>query len=114
VVSVLHLKRFSSTLHKLSQHVVFSDVLVLPSAVLHGWSGGSGGVRYRLCGVLVHHGATVASGHYTSFVRYRGAEGGVGEGASECWVSIDDSRVSVVSASTVLAQQAYMLFYSRM
>ena len=109
----LHLKRFSSTLHKLGQHVMFGEVLVLPAAVLHGWSGGSGGVRYRLCGVLVHHGATVASGHYTAFVRYRGVEGGVGEGASECWVSIDDSRVSVVSSSIVFAQQAYMLFYSR-
>ena len=112
---LLHVKRFSATLHKLSAHVVFGEVLVLPSGVLHGWSGGSGGVRYRLCGVLVHHGATVASGHYTAFVRYRGADGGGGgEGAAECWVSIDDSRVSVVSASTVFAQQAYILFYSRM
>ena len=111
---LLHVKRFSSSLHKLSQHVVFGDVLVLPAAVLHGWIGSGGGVRYRLCGVLVHHGASVASGHYTSFVRYRGVEGGgVGEGAAECWVSIDDSRVNVVSASTVFAQQAYMLFYSR-
>ena len=108
----LHLKRFSSSLHKLSQHVAFGEVLSLPAAVLHGWSGGSGGVRYRLCGVLVHHGATVASGHYTAFVRYRGAEAGVGEGGAECWVSIDDTRVSVVSASTVFAQQAYMLFYA--
>ncbi len=37
----------------------------------------------------------------------------MGEGAAECWVSIDDSRVSVVSASTVFAQQAYILFYNR-
>ncbi len=75
---LLHVKRFSAALHKLSQHVAFGDVLTLPAAVLHGWSGGSGGVRYRLCGVLVHHGSTVASGHYTSFVRYRGVEGGGG------------------------------------
>ena len=119
---VLHLKRFSSTMQRLGGHVAFGAVLVLPGGVLHGLSSGGsgggggagGGVRYGLCGVLVHHGATVASGHYTAFVRYRGAEGGgVGEGAGECWVSIDDSRVSVVSTSTVFAQQAYMLFYSR-
>ena len=58
---------------------------------------------YSLCGVLVHSGRSTHSGHYFSFVR--APAGG--------WYCMDDSHVRPVAESTVLAQQAYLLFYVR-
>ena len=68
-------------------------------------STGSSQTRYALCGVLVHSGHSVSSGHYTSFVR-AGAGGGL-------WHCCDDDHVSQVSERVVLAQRAYILFYVR-
>lgn len=59
--------------------------------------------RYRLCGVLVHSGHSVHSGHYTALAR-------AGDGL---WHSFDDDAVSQVSERVVLAQRAYILFYVR-
>jgi ubiquitin C-terminal hydrolase len=60
--------------------------------------------RFRLYAVLVHEGASANAGHYYCYVR---ASSGV-------WHKLDDDHVSVVSASKVLAQKAYMLFYQRL
>ncbi|KAI5083066.1 hypothetical protein GOP47_0002809 [Adiantum capillus-veneris] len=60
-------------------------------------------LRYSLYAVLVHSGYTTHSGHYYCFVRT----------ATDTWHAMDDSEVSQVSESSVLAQKAYILFYVR-
>lgn len=59
--------------------------------------------RYDLVGVVVHHGHSVSSGHYTAFVL-----GGTGQ-----WLTCDDSHVASVREQVVLKQQAYLLMYAR-
>ena len=65
--------------------------------------GGSGEGRFSLCGVVVHHGYSVHSGHYIAYVK----------SPSQQWFQMDDEEVSQVKQSTVLKQQAYLLFYRR-
>eukprot|EP00762_Andalucia_godoyi_P000663 ANDGO_05358.mRNA.1 putative ubiquitin carboxyl-terminal hydrolase 16 len=60
-------------------------------------------VEYDLCGVVVHSGASLSSGHYFAFVK----------AANGSWYCMDDSRVSPVSINIVLQQNAYVLFYNR-
>ncbi|MCO5557031.1 hypothetical protein L7F22_010586 [Adiantum nelumboides] len=60
-------------------------------------------LSYSLYAVLVHSGWSTHSGHYYCFVRT----------AQDTWHAMDDSEVSQVSESTVLAQKAYILFYIR-
>lgn len=60
-------------------------------------------LSYSLYAVLVHSGWSTHSGHYYCFVRT----------AVDTWHAMDDSQVSQVNESTVLAQKAYMLFYVR-
>ncbi|KAH7422022.1 hypothetical protein KP509_13G086800 [Ceratopteris richardii] len=60
-------------------------------------------LSYSLYAVLVHSGWSIHSGHYYCFVRT----------AKDTWHVMDDSQVSQVSESTVLAQKAYILFYVR-
>jgi len=59
--------------------------------------------RFSLCGVVVHHGYAVHSGHYIAYVK---APNGF-------WYEMDDDDVSQVKKKTVMAQQAYLLFYQR-
>ena len=66
-------------------------------------SAGPDQTRFALCGVLVHSGHSVSSGHYTCFVR----------AGSGLWHGCDDDHVSQVSERVVLAQRAYILFYVR-
>lgn len=58
---------------------------------------------YDLYAVLVHHGHSLHSGHYVSFVK-------AGNGI---WHHCDDHRVAQVSERMVEGQQAYILFYVR-
>ncbi|KAH7442367.1 hypothetical protein KP509_03G085100 [Ceratopteris richardii] len=60
-------------------------------------------LAYSLYAVLVHSGWSTHSGHYYCFVRTAGDK----------WHIMDDSQVSPVSESIVLAQKAYILFYVR-
>ena len=74
--------------------------------------------RYKLYGVLYHHGDTAGSGHYTADVLHQ-TEGG---GSVESWVRIDDEVVTAARHEDVFGGQdngrvddrcAYMLFYCR-
>ena len=65
--------------------------------------GAASGAEYDLVSVVAHHGSSLTSGHYTAYVR----------GGGDRWFHLDDSRVSPVSADTVLACEAYVLFYER-
>lgn len=54
---------------------------------------------YDLSSVVVHHGK-MDSGHYINYAR-----------VNDEWFMFDDSKVVLVDESTVLASEAYMLFY---
>ncbi|XP_047321244.1 ubiquitin carboxyl-terminal hydrolase 23 [Impatiens glandulifera] len=100
-VLTIHLKRFGTHVgQKIDKKVQFSSTLDLKPHVTGSYDGD---LKYTLYGVLVHHGWTTHSGHYSCFVRT----------SSGMWYSLDDSRVRQVSEKMVLQQQAYMLFYFR-
>ena len=74
-------------------------------------------VRYKLYGVLYHHGKTAGGGHYTVDVLDPNGDGG----GEEAWLHIDDEIVSGVRHEDVFGGHnkrvdkrcAYMLFYCR-
>jgi ubiquitin carboxyl-terminal hydrolase 10 len=76
-------------------------------------------VRYKLYGVLYHHGEPGGSGHYIVDVLHPDEDGGSGES----WLHIDDEAVSTVRHEDVFGRQgtkraadewcAYLLFYCR-
>ncbi|KAJ1462442.1 hypothetical protein M885DRAFT_557211 [Pelagophyceae sp. CCMP2097] len=102
-VCVVHLKRFErqrggkkqrgqeQQACKLTNHVKFEAKLALC------------GASYALRAVLVHHGASTRSGHYSAFA----------QAADGAWYSYDDDMVRKVSEANVLNQKAYVLFYAR-
>lgn len=51
----------------------------------------SGPARYKLSGVLYHHGESTGNGHYTVDVRHPDTEGG----SSDVWQHIDDETVNI-------------------
>eukprot|EP00770_Monocercomonoides_exilis_P001650 MONOS_1639.1-p1 / transcript=MONOS_1639.1 / gene=MONOS_1639 / organism=Monocercomonoides_exilis_PA203 / gene_product=unspecified product / transcript_product=unspecified product / location=Mono_scaffold00030:58628-60361(+) / protein_length=577 / sequence_SO=supercontig / SO=protein_coding / is_pseudo=false len=81
---------------------------------------------YDLCGVVVHHGATVHSGHYISYVHRHIAppfsrtqppsssdSASSAPSSSSIWLEFNDNHVNVVSEKKVFSQQAYILIYTR-
>lgn len=86
LVLVLHLKRFSfgGMFDKINKFTAFESTLTIPIAnskpstspdISDGSTGSthSGSepstAKYSLCGVVVHHGHSVHSGHYVAFVK---------------------------------------------
>eukprot|EP01043_Picozoa_sp_COSAG02_P001502 COSAG02_NODE_32_length_50374_cov_46.674013_16_plen_1007_part_00 len=77
---------------------------VSASSLLEGTAmGGAEQGVFSLCGVVVHHGYSVHSGHYIAYVK----------APNQMWFQMDDEDVSQVKKATVLQQQAYLLFYKR-
>jgi ubiquitin carboxyl-terminal hydrolase 10 len=75
-------------------------------------------VRYKLHGVLCHHGESAGSAHYAVDVFHQNGDGGSGE----AWLHIDDEVMSAVRHEDVFGGLgnervddgcAYMLFYCR-
>ncbi|KAF8032565.1 hypothetical protein BT93_D1466 [Corymbia citriodora subsp. variegata] len=104
-VAVFHLKRFKSdgfNVEKLDKHVDFPLELDLQS-----YTGGSQDhnveLKYQLYAVVVHIGISPTSGHYFSFVR----------SSPGTWHRFDDAEVQKVQEDLVLAQDAYLLFYTK-
>ena len=73
-------------------------------------------MRYKLYGVLYHHGDSAGRGHYTVDVFHPNGDNGGGE----AWLRIDDEAVSAVRQEDVFGGHgnervqdrcAYMLFY---
>ena len=58
---------------------------------------------YRLTGMIVHKGRSIASGHYIAYVIIDGS-----------WYEATDRTVTEVSWQTMRKLQAYMLFYERL
>ncbi len=60
-------------------------------------------VKYNLTGIIVHSGRDTRSGHYYAYVK----------NSNGTWSLKDDSSQRVVKLQEVLAQRAYVLFYTR-
>jgi ubiquitin carboxyl-terminal hydrolase 44/49 len=62
------------------------------------------GTNYELTGVVVHHGRTLRSGHYTAYLRH-----------SDRWFHANDNKINSVSEDVVLSQssQVYLMFLER-
>lgn len=78
----------------------------------------SGPARYKLSGVLYHHGESTGSGHYTVDVLDSNREGG----STDVWLHIDDETVNRVTLEDEFPgylkawrrdQCSTMLFYHR-
>lgn len=103
-VLVIHLKRFTygNMTGKISRNIIFEESLDVQTTD-EDVSTPNKTAKYNLSGVVVHHGSSVHSGHYIAYVK----------SASEQWHLMDDSVVTVTTLRNVLAQQAYILFYTR-
>ncbi|EDL16660.1 ubiquitin carboxyl-terminal hydrolase 17-like protein C [Mus musculus] len=98
-VLLLVLKRFSAFMgNKLDRKVSYPEFLDL-KPYLSQPTGGP--LPYALYAVLVHEGATCHSGHYFSYVKAR-------HGA---WYKMDDTKVTSCDVTSVLNENAYVLFY---
>ncbi|VDI24469.1 ubiquitin carboxyl-terminal hydrolase 44/49 [Mytilus galloprovincialis] len=60
--------------------------------------------RFRLTGVVIHHGTGFKSGHYTA---------NCWNSEAESWINFNDSRVRYIPIEEVLLSQAYILIYQR-
>ncbi|CAE8616791.1 unnamed protein product, partial [Polarella glacialis] len=56
--------------------------------------------KYNLYGLVVHSGQSAKSGHYIAYAKHGGQ-----------WYRFNDETVNIVGEPTVLAQEAYLLFY---
>ncbi|XP_017177923.1 ubiquitin carboxyl-terminal hydrolase 17-like protein E isoform X1 [Mus musculus] len=98
-VLLLVLKRFSAfTGNKLDRKVSYPEFLDL-KPYLSEPTGGP--LPYALYAVLVHDGATSNSGHYFCCVK-------AGHGK---WYKMDDTKVTRCDVTSVLNENAYVLFY---
>jgi hypothetical protein len=115
-VLTLHLKRFAvnvRTTHKLSAHMPFPLELNLapfcgprepPETLAQLAQPQPGGSRYALVAVVEHRGS-LTSGHYVAYVR--------SSAGPVRWHYFSDTHVSEATEATVLAAQAFLLFYAR-
>lgn len=135
-VLTLHLKRFAvnaRTAYKVSTPVPFPLELDLtpfcgasaaPKALVQLAQPQATGSRYTLVGVVEHRGS-LTGGHYIAYVR-SGAGSGSGNTAGNTagggaggfagpghWHYFSDAHVSEATEATVLAAQAFLLFYER-
>ncbi|KAL7418681.1 hypothetical protein Q5752_006364 [Cryptotrichosporon argae] len=125
-VLILHLKRFvydaqERAVVKRSKPVSYGVELVVPQDIVSPAQRAQGPVKYRLFGVVYHHGPSASGGHYTVAVARQDNTG---------WLHFDDEAVNAVPAEQVVvsddeAEQgkagavggrervAYLLFYQR-
>ncbi|KAG9318931.1 cysteine proteinase [Chiua virens] len=126
-ILILHLKRFlydasAGGVAKIGKQVSFASELDVPTEVM---APGKKlyGTRYKLFGVLYHHGLSASGGHYTLDVLHPNIDNATGMGPTvkprEGWIRIDDELVSDVRPEDVFGPPeqddrcAYLLFYRR-
>ncbi|KAJ7777729.1 hypothetical protein B0H14DRAFT_2538612 [Mycena olivaceomarginata] len=125
-ILILHVKRFCydtavGGVVKVGKRVAFGPELEVGNDVLVP-TARKQPVRYKLFGVVYHHGVSASRGHYTLDVlhptRFPGRATGTGS-EREGWVRIDDELVSDVRPVHVFgapegdSRCAYLLFYRR-
>ena len=96
-VLTIHLKRFSFSAFGPTKYQKFVEFKPRFSLEINGLN-----YVYDLYGVLVHTGVA-SMGHYFSFMKSPGGK----------WYLFDDEDVKSVNLSTVLKQNAYILFYAQ-
>lgn len=102
-VAVFHLKRFNHYGQKVNKFISFPEQITLNPYMSRRSDKHTEQFHYQLHGVLVHMGGSVNSGHYYCYVK----------SPSGSWYEMNDESVQQVSLKTVLKEQAYILFYSR-
>ena len=95
-VLVVHISRFGSGLHKIDAYVKFPIELTTE----HIKSGNGHLLTYRLRGLIIHKGQSIAEGHFMAFVLIEGN-----------WYKADDRKMSRVSWQRVSSLKAYILVY---
>lgn len=121
-ILVLHMKRFcyekDGGVVKVGKRIVFSEGLEVPSEILIP-AMRKPQIRYKLFGVVYHHGISASGGHYTLDVvhptRFSGTTSRQG------WIRIDDELISDLMPEDVFntedrgegEKSAYLLLYRR-
>ena len=125
-VLILHLKRFvydpqEQNVVKRSKPVAYSTELTIPAEIISPAKRTPQGIKYRLFGVVYHHGHSATGGHYTVCVARPDGTG---------WLHFDDETVQPVPTEDVIVSEeeerdgragtvagrekcAYLLFYQR-
>ncbi|KLT43572.1 cysteine proteinase [Cutaneotrichosporon oleaginosum] len=125
-VLILHLKRFvydpqEQNVVKRAKPVAYGSELVIPQEIISPPKRTQQPIKYRLFGVVYHHGYSATGGHYTVAVSRPDGTG---------WLHFDDEAVQPVPAEDVVVSEeeartgragliggrercAYLLFYQR-
>ena len=100
--------------HKLHTQVEFGTELVVPVDYFSPHAAPSSAPRYRLRGIVRHHGGTATSGHYTACVMLSTPALKNKPPADE-WFLCNDAIVEPMSEADVLASRSsvYLLMYER-
>ncbi|KAJ7279682.1 hypothetical protein C8J57DRAFT_1125435 [Mycena rebaudengoi] len=124
-ILVLHVKRFCydkevGGVVKVGKQIAFGPELDIGSDVMAPTARRP--VRYKLFGVIYHHGISASGGHYTLDVLHptRCSPGSATTSPRDGWMRIDDDLVSDVRPEDVFGASerddsrcAYLLFYKR-
>ncbi|KAM6149637.1 LOW QUALITY PROTEIN: ubiquitin carboxyl-terminal hydrolase 17-like [Erethizon dorsatum] len=98
-VLIFVLKRFSDfSGEKVSKHVQYSEWLDMQP---YASTQNQGALVYALYAVMIHAGMSCHSGHYFSYIK-------AGDGQ---WYQMDNNKVTPCDITSVLDQDAYVLFY---
>ncbi|WWC85843.1 uncharacterized protein L201_000710 [Kwoniella dendrophila CBS 6074] len=125
-VWILHLKRFvydpkEYNVVKKNKLIAYNQELIVPPEIISPGRRGAGAIKYRLFGVVYHHGVSASGGHYTVAVSRQDGGG---------WIHFDDENVTNIPKEDVIVSKeeaesgkigliggrertAYLLFYQR-
>ncbi|OCF41651.1 hypothetical protein I317_04561 [Kwoniella heveanensis CBS 569] len=125
-VLILHLKRFvydaaERAVVKKNKPIAYGPELVVPPEIISPGRRGAAPIKYKLFGVVYHHGASASGGHYTVAVSRQDNAG---------WIHFDDETVTNIPKEDVIVSKeeaecgkcgliggrertAYLLFYQR-
>ncbi|CAO3674020.1 unnamed protein product [Umbelopsis ramanniana] len=119
-VLVLHVKRFVydniGGVQKLQKHIRYDLELTIKSEWISAAKRPTEAVKYKLFGVVYHHGASAGGGHYTCDIRRQNNQ----------WLHLDDTTITEIPETNVVMddraykynhftgdQTPYILFYIR-
>ena len=94
-ILIIHLSRFRG-LNKINDFVRFPE----QASFKYKMDDSEYNTQYRVMGIVVHTGSSIAQGHYVSYVR-----------AGENWMKADDEIVTGICFESVRRKKAYILFY---
>lgn len=89
-------------LNRTDQEVKNESFIVYPHVLTFGELIVKGSINYRLYSVVIHAGKDVKSGHYMAFCKVQGE-----------WFKFNDENVKAVSESSVIVDNATILFYEK-